>query len=129
MRRRRRLLLRRRRGQHVVDIVDQVAHPRGIGAEIVAAVARSRAHIDAGAIGGHPHRTTTSSRKPRIGVSPPPSIIAALCPGARASTARGKAACGGRASTTRQRRLVMTFMAALYVSCGVAVVSSGAMSG
>ena len=50
--RRRRFLLRRRQRQDVVDIVDQIAHPRGIGAEIVAAVARGRAHIDAGAVAG-----------------------------------------------------------------------------
>ena len=39
-----------RRGENVIDVFDQRAHPRGVGAEIVAAIARGRAHIDAGAL-------------------------------------------------------------------------------
>ena len=40
----------RRRRSGVVDIVEQAADARGVGAEIVAAVARGRADIDAGAV-------------------------------------------------------------------------------
>ena len=60
-------------------------------------------------------RTTTSSRKPRIGVR----AIASMKPsrgggpgGARVSTARTALPCGGRASTMRHLRLMMTFIAA-----------------
>ena len=66
-RRRRRFLFRHRRRQHVVDIVDQIAHPRSIGADIVAAVARGRAHIDAGAVAGrtNPHHHIVTKAEDR----------------------------------------------------------------
>src|SRR5258708_4871001 len=37
-------------GQAVVDVFQQAFDPRGIGAEVVAAEARRRTHVDAGAI-------------------------------------------------------------------------------
>ncbi len=51
-RRRRLFLLRLRRRQNGIDIVDEIAHARRIGAEIVAAVARRRTHVDARAVRG-----------------------------------------------------------------------------
>ena len=49
------LLLRHRRAEQIVDVFDQRAHALGVGAEVVTAVARGRAHVDAGAVAGRAH--------------------------------------------------------------------------
>ena len=101
--RRRLFLVRRRRRQNVVDIFDQRAHPRGIGAEIVAAVARGRAHVDAGALLGARARAPRRRRGSR-------GSACARSP--RSDRRAAPRSCGGRASTTCHLRLVMTLSAA-----------------
>ena len=53
-------------GEAVVDVLEQAADARGVGAEIVAAVARGRAHVDREPSSSRRTRTATSSRKPMI---------------------------------------------------------------
>ena len=79
-----------RRCQHVVDILEQAADARGVGAEIVAAVARGRAHVDARALARRPHAhhdvvAEAHDRRARHRLDRP---------------SRRPAPCGGRASTT-----------------------------
>ena len=78
------------------------AHPRGIGAEVVAAVARGRAHVDARAVAerrdaDHHVVAEAHDRRARDRLD---------------DGRRGVPACGARASTTRHLRLVTTASAA-----------------
>ena len=98
------------RADLVVDVLQQAADARGVGAEVVLAVARRRAHVDhARRRSSVRMRTATSSRKPMIGVRATASIWPSRRP-----------ACGGRSTTTRHLRLVMTRAWRRRPTCGVA---------
>ena len=98
----RRRLRRSRAADRVVDVLEQAADARGIGAEIVAAVARGRAHVDARAVavGADAHRHVVAEahdRRARHRLD--------------LAVARGRPA-AARSTTTRHLRLVMTASAA-----------------